>query len=489
MRLLRHPKILTDNSPKLHRLSTKPKANAAMLVSLKHHNGFTLMKLLQKMKGDAQSLPPLAPTKGIALAGLGGVIAMSLLGLLGATTQTTLVLGSFGASCVLLFGFPDVPFSQPRNIVAGHFLSSLIGLAFLKLLGPSWWAMGLATGTAISVMMMTRTVHPPAGSNPVIVFLSQPSWEFLLFPTLIGASVLVPVGLLFHNSTREARYPKYWLGGMREPLFRLDIWKTIPATLAISKAAALVALVAVVVGGAIWGYLGKSGTEPGTDLSQMMEQATDVASEATDAASEAVESVAEGASDAASTVVETTEETIGAIGEEIQTQTDAALGGVTEGTDTAGQVAEQAPEGAYEPYGAVGEPAAPGTSVAEGTTTAPAIAAPEMAPPAAPPPTVGEPVATPTPEQIAPLASETSAATETLAVTEPVTKAAVPEPTSTAAGSETITVKPGEYLYSIAKRVYGDASKWRLIYDANRDQLSNPDAVRVGMKLVVPAAN
>jgi LysM repeat protein len=420
MRLLRHPKILTDNSPKLHRLSTKPKANAAMLVSLKHHNGFTLMKLLQKMKGDAQSLPPLAPTKGIALAGLGGVIAMSLLGLLGATMQTTLVLGSFGASCVLLFGFPDVPFSQPRNIVAGHFLSSLIGLAFLKLLGPSWWAMGLATGTAISVMMMTRTVHPPAGSNPVIVFLSQPSWEFLLFPTLIGASVLVPVGLLFHNSTREARYPKYWLGGMREPLFRLDIWKTIPATLAISKAAALVALVAVVVGGAIWGYLGKSGTEPGTDLSQM---------------------------------------------------------------------AEQAPEGAYEPYGAVGEPAAPGTSVAEGTTTAPAIAAPEMAPSAAPPPTVGEPVATPTPEQIAPSASETSAATETLAVTEPVTKAAVPEPTSTAAGSETITVKPGEYLYSIAKRVYGDASKWRLIYDANRDQLSNPDAVRVGMKLVVPAAN
>lgn len=420
MRLLRHPKILTDNSPKLHRLSTKPKANAAMLVSLKHHNGFTLMKLLQKMKGDAQSLPPLAPTKGIALAGLGGVIAMSLLGLLGATMQTTLVLGSFGASCVLLFGFPDVPFSQPRNIVAGHFLSSLIGLAFLKLLGPSWWAMGLATGTAISVMMMTRTVHPPAGSNPVIVFLSRPSWEFLLFPTLIGASVLVPVGLLFHNSTREARYPKYWLGGMREPLFRLDIWKTIPATLAISKAAALVALVAVVVGGAIWGYLGKSGTEPGTDLSQM---------------------------------------------------------------------AEQAPEGAYEPYGAVGEPAAPGTSVAEGTTTAPAIAAPEMAPSAAPPPTVGEPVATPTPEQIAPSASETSAATETLAVTEPVTKAAVPEPTSTAAGSETITVKPGEYLYSIAKRVYGDASKWRLIYDANRDQLSNPDAVRVGMKLVVPAAN
>ena len=70
-----------------------------MLVSLKHHNGFTLMKLLQKMKGDAQSLPPLAPTKGIALAGLGGVIAMSLLGLLGATILLLWSLSDSGRQC------------------------------------------------------------------------------------------------------------------------------------------------------------------------------------------------------------------------------------------------------------------------------------------------------------------------------------------------------------------------------------------------------
>jgi outer membrane protein OmpA-like peptidoglycan-associated protein len=207
------------------------------------------MNVLQKMKGDAQPLPPLAPKKSIALAGLGGIIAISLLGLLGATTQTALVLGSFGASCVLLFGFPDTPFSQPRNIVAGHFLSSLIGLAFLNLLGPSWWAMGLAAGTAISVMMVTRTVHPPAGSNPVIVFLSQPGWGFLLFPTLLGAGVLVLVGLLFLNSTRAARYPKYWLGGPFEPLYRLGTWKTIYAPL---TAGVLVS--AVLAGGLMWNF-------------------------------------------------------------------------------------------------------------------------------------------------------------------------------------------------------------------------------------------
>ena len=58
--------------------------------------------------------------------------------------------------------------------------------------------MAMAVGTAIALMMLTRTVHPPAGSNPVIVFLGQPGWGFLLFPTLIGALVVVAVALV-HN--------------------------------------------------------------------------------------------------------------------------------------------------------------------------------------------------------------------------------------------------------------------------------------------------
>jgi CBS-domain-containing membrane protein len=80
----------------------------------------------------------------------------------------------------------------------------------LTLFGPTWWAVALAVGTAIALMMITRTVHPPAGSNPVIVFLSQPGWSFLVFPTLIGAIVLVLVALIYNNATRNARYPKYW---------------------------------------------------------------------------------------------------------------------------------------------------------------------------------------------------------------------------------------------------------------------------------------
>lgn len=166
--------------------------------------------ILQKIRGDGAALPPQPTFRAVALAALGAVLAVACLALLGQLLALVLILGSFGASCVLLFGYPDVPFSQPRNVIGGHFLSSLVGLSFLTLLGPHWWALALAAGTSIAVMMLTRTVHPPAGSNPVIVFLAQPSWSFLWFPTLAGAVVLVIVALGYLNATRSQRYPKYW---------------------------------------------------------------------------------------------------------------------------------------------------------------------------------------------------------------------------------------------------------------------------------------
>lgn len=165
---------------------------------------------IEKFRGDGIALPPRASSQTIALAWLGGVLAIAVVATLSDWLTLTLVLGSFGASCVLIFGFPDVPFSQPRNVIIGHFISSLIGLMFLTAFGAHWWSLALAVGTAIAAMMLTRTVHPPAGSNPVIVFLTQPGWSFLLYPTLAGALLLVAVALIYNNFTRDARYPKYW---------------------------------------------------------------------------------------------------------------------------------------------------------------------------------------------------------------------------------------------------------------------------------------
>jgi len=155
-------------------------------------------------------MPPRASIKAISLAWFGGVLAITATAGLTNFLSVALILGSFGASCVLVFGYPEVPFSQPRNVILGHFLCSLVGLTFLNVFGPTWWSAALAVGTANALMMLTRTVHPPAGSNPVIVFLTKPAWTFLLYPTLFGAVILVFVGFIYNNMVHENRYPKYW---------------------------------------------------------------------------------------------------------------------------------------------------------------------------------------------------------------------------------------------------------------------------------------
>lgn len=169
------------------------------------------MSALQSLlKSDGAALPPKQSVSNILLAGIGGFVAIAVLAYLAQSLEAVLVLGSFGASCVLVFGFPEAPFSQPRNVVVGHLLSSFVGLLFLTLCGPTWWSVALAAGTAIALMIATRTIHPPAGSNPVIVFLTQPAWDFLLFPTLTGALLVVVVAVLYNNLVRKTNYPKYW---------------------------------------------------------------------------------------------------------------------------------------------------------------------------------------------------------------------------------------------------------------------------------------
>lgn len=169
-----------------------------------------LSTYISKMRGGG-ACPPRARARHIALSWLGGCIAIGVVAYMAAATNTMLILGSFGATCVLVFGFPESPFSQPRNVIAGHFLSSLVGLAFLTLFGAHWWSVALAAGTAIALMQITRTVHPPAGSNPVIVMLTAPAWSFLVTPTLIGAVILVVVAVLFNNIPKERNYPQYWM--------------------------------------------------------------------------------------------------------------------------------------------------------------------------------------------------------------------------------------------------------------------------------------
>jgi CBS-domain-containing membrane protein len=155
-------------------------------------------------------MSPVFTKSQVALATLGAVIAVSALSYLATATQALLLLGSFGASTLLLFALPEAPLSQPRAVIGGHLLASLIALGCLAVCGPQWWAVGTATGLAVGGMMLTRTVHPPAGSNAIIIFLAKPSWSLLLFSTLSGTVLLVALAFFYHRATRRHRYPIYW---------------------------------------------------------------------------------------------------------------------------------------------------------------------------------------------------------------------------------------------------------------------------------------
>lgn len=142
--------------------------------------------------------PPIHIGRGL-VAGIGGLVAIAAVGALTNVVGEPLLMAPFGASCVLIFSVAGSPLSQHANVVGGHMVATLVGLVMRALFPDAWWAVGLAVGAAIALMAALRVTHPPAGANPLVVFASDPGFDFLLFPVLTGSLILVAVGTLFHR--------------------------------------------------------------------------------------------------------------------------------------------------------------------------------------------------------------------------------------------------------------------------------------------------
>jgi CBS-domain-containing membrane protein len=141
--------------------------------------------------------------------GFGGFLAILACSYSGSLTQLALLMAPFGATCVIAFALPQSPLAQPRSIVGGHLLSTLIGLVTLSLFDTHGWSMALAVGAAITCMQLTRTLHPPAGADPLVVMIAGSGWSFLFTPVLIGSLLLVLAAFGYHRLTRTA-YPSRW---------------------------------------------------------------------------------------------------------------------------------------------------------------------------------------------------------------------------------------------------------------------------------------
>lgn len=162
-----------------------------------------------KMRGGHPT-PPRPNLPYIFATWVCSMLAISALYAMSYYSGSILVMAPFGATCVLVFGAPDSPLAQPRNVVAGHVIAATISVALVQMFGDSWWVVALGVGTVIAVMQLTRTLHPPAGADPLVIITTHASWDFIFIPVLVGAIILVLCGVITNNFSKDKHYPKYW---------------------------------------------------------------------------------------------------------------------------------------------------------------------------------------------------------------------------------------------------------------------------------------
>ena len=116
--------------------------------------------------------------------------------------------GSFGSSMVLLFGFPESPFAQPRNVFFGHLVTALVGVIFVNFIPlPIYISIALAVGVGIFFMIVLNVVHPPAGGNPIMVIIGSVSYDYLIFPIISGCIIIILLAIMINKFLLKKNYP------------------------------------------------------------------------------------------------------------------------------------------------------------------------------------------------------------------------------------------------------------------------------------------
>ena len=158
------------------------------------------------MRRFLQFKQPKASWRELVVSLIGGGLTIGVLSLITEFAGLPLLWAPFGGTCVLLFAAHSSPFSQPMNVLGGHMLSAVTSYLLLAVLPHQTWALALTVGLVIAVMRLARVTHPPAGANPIVIYLTKDSW-ILVLPTLaLGAVAIVLVAWLVHRVSRTG-YP------------------------------------------------------------------------------------------------------------------------------------------------------------------------------------------------------------------------------------------------------------------------------------------
>ena len=143
---------------------------------------------------------------------LAGFFSMITIGILTFLTYKTelgiFLLASFGSSMVLIYGYPESPFAQPKNVFFGHLVTSIVGIFFLNLVPlPLYLIIPMAVGLGVGLMIFLNITHPPAGGNPIIVIIGSVSLDYIFTPVITGSIIIIGFAIIINRLILKKSYP------------------------------------------------------------------------------------------------------------------------------------------------------------------------------------------------------------------------------------------------------------------------------------------
>ena len=143
-----------------------------------------------------------------------GVSAAVVIGVLAFLTLRTSagvwIMFSFGATVFLVFVLYNLETAQPKNIFFGHLVSLLVGIIFNETIGFSFYSLALSVGVAVTLMVYLKIMHPPAASNPLVVLFTDVSFEYILFPVVLGTITIIIISIFINKMILKRDYPTKW---------------------------------------------------------------------------------------------------------------------------------------------------------------------------------------------------------------------------------------------------------------------------------------
>ena len=152
----------------------------------------------------------------IKLSVFAGLFSFFTIGILSYLTYRTdygiFLVASFGSTMVILYGYPDSPFAQPKNIFFGHLVTAIVGVLCVNFIPlPNYIVIPFGVGLGVALMIILNVTHPPAGGNPIIIIMGSVSYEYLIYPVITGVIIILIFGVLINRFIFRKNYPSKWI--------------------------------------------------------------------------------------------------------------------------------------------------------------------------------------------------------------------------------------------------------------------------------------